>query len=240
MSTAALVLAAGRGERLGAAAPKGFVELAGVPLIVHALEAIAGASEIERVIPVISAAEMERFAALAPRLRRIEKLAGPVAGGRERQDSVAAGLAAVPSGCEWVAVHDAARPLVRSRDVSRVVLTAWRSGAAILAIPVRDTVKRVQGGRVVATPPRSECFAAQTPQVFRCEVLREALAKAAADAFVGTDDAELVERLGVEIEVVDGSPRNLKITRPEDLAIAELWLRERSLRRRRGGEEDES
>ena len=133
-------------------------------------------------------------------------------GGAERQDSMAAGLAALPAGVSHVAVHDAARPLVRPEAVERVVRAAKRDGAAILAVPVRDTIKRVRGGRVVETPERSECFAAQTPQVFRLEILREALAKAAIDAFVGTDDAQIVEALGVAVTVVAGDVENLKVT----------------------------
>jgi 2-C-methyl-D-erythritol 4-phosphate cytidylyltransferase len=147
-----------------------------------------------------------------------------VVGGAERQDSVRAGLKALPEGAELVAVHDAARPLVRPEDVTRVVEAARRDGAAILATPVRDTVKRVRQGRVIETPERSECWAAQTPQVFRVRILREAMAKAAADGVVGSDDAQIVERLGVPVTVVEGDPRNIKLTFPEDLAVLERWL----------------
>jgi 2-C-methyl-D-erythritol 4-phosphate cytidylyltransferase len=106
-----------------------------------------------------------------------------------------------------------------------VVRAARSSGAALLAVAVRDTIKRVRAGVVMETPPRSECYAAQTPQVFRTDWLREALARADADGVRGTDDAALVERLGVSVEVVDGDPGNLKITSAEDLALAEFWLR---------------
>jgi 2-C-methyl-D-erythritol 4-phosphate cytidylyltransferase len=139
-----------------------------------------------------------------------------------------AGLAALPPDVEWVAVHDAARPLVRAADVTRVVAAARRHGAALLAVPVRDTLKRVSGGRVAETLPRAACWAAQTPQVFRVELLREALAKAEAEGFQGTDDAQLVERLGVPVEVVEGDPSNLKITWPEDVELAEALLARRS------------
>jgi len=227
MSTAALVLAAGRGERLGAGVPKAFVEVAGVPILVRALEALAASPEVDRVVPVVPPGELRRFQGLGESLARIPKLDPPVAGGTERQDSVRAGLAALAGDVVVVAVHDAARALVRPGAVSRVVAAARARGAALLAVPVRDTIKRVREGRVVATPPRPECWAAQTPQAFHAEVLREALAKAAAEGFVGTDDAQLVERLGVPVHVVPGDPSNLKITAPEDLAVAELWLRQR-------------
>lgn len=226
MSVVALLLAAGRGRRLGGDVPKAFVPLAGRPLLLHALDALLAAPEIDVVIPVLGAGELVRWpnlqdGATHPRVRP------PVAGGAERQDSVRAGLAALPEGTEIVAVHDAARALVRPEAVSRVVREARRTGAAILAAPVRDTIKRVAGDRIEQTPPRSACWAAQTPQVFRVEILREALAKAEAEAYLGTDDAELVERLGVTVHVVEGDSSNLKLTHPEDLALAEYLLAER-------------
>ncbi len=225
MSVAALVLAAGRGERLGQRLPKAFVALAGRPLLLHALEALASAGEISRLVPVIAEADLERYRALASNLAALPGLAEPAFGGSERQDSVRAGLESLPAGVTLVVIHDAARPLVRPAMVSRVIAEAREFGAAILAAPARDTIKRVRDGRILETPDRRECFAAQTPQVFRTELLREALAKAAADGFRGTDDAQLVERLGVAVRVVPGGPENLKITDPEDLCVAEARLR---------------
>lgn len=227
MRVAALVLAAGRGERFGAPIPKAFLPLDGRPLVVRAIEALAARPEVERIVPVLPAADLERFAALAPDVAGAEKLAPPVAGGAERQDSMRAGLAALPAEIEWVAVHDAARPLVRPEDVGRVLAAAARTGAALLAVPVRDTLKRVREGRVAETLARAECWAAQTPQVFRAALLREALAKAEAEGFQGTDDAQLVERLGAAVEIVAGDPANLKITWPEDLVLAEAIWRQR-------------
>jgi 2-C-methyl-D-erythritol 4-phosphate cytidylyltransferase len=235
MSIAALVLAAGRGERLGADRPKAFVRVAGRALVVHALDALAQSQEIDRVIPVVGPQDLPEWTALAtdmaadsrlsPELSA--KLAEPVLGGVERQDSMAAGLAALPAEVTHVAVHDAARPLVRPVDVDRVVRAAKRSGAAILAVPVRDTIKRVRAGEVLETPPRAECWAAQTPQVFEVGVLREALAKAALEGRIGTDDAEIVEALGVAVSVVAGDPGNLKVTHAEDRLLAERLLAER-------------
>jgi 2-C-methyl-D-erythritol 4-phosphate cytidylyltransferase len=238
MTVAALLLGAGRGERYRASLgdspertlpkallPKALVWLGGRPLLVRAAEALAAAPEVSRVVPVVAAEILGDLERLAPALFRLAKLAAPVAGGAERQDSVRAGLAALPGSVRLVAVHDAARPLVRPEDVSRVIREAERFGAAILAVPIPDTVKRVRGGRIVETPPRSECWAAQTPQVFRVDWLREALAKAEADGVRGTDDAALVERLGVEVRVVEGPASNLKITTAADLALAEALLR---------------
>jgi 2-C-methyl-D-erythritol 4-phosphate cytidylyltransferase len=224
MSVAALVLAAGRGERLGSTVPKAFVPLAGTPLLLHTLAALARVPEIDCVVPVLAAADHARFEALRAALARIPKLAPAVTGGAERQDSMRAGLAALGAEVTLVAVHDAARPFVRARDVARVLEAARAVGAAVLAVPVTDTIKRVRAGRVVETPGRDECWAAQTPQAFRIEILREALAKAVAAGVRVTDDAQLVERLGLPVAVVEGDPGNVKITRPGDLVAAESRL----------------
>lgn len=227
MSVAALVLAAGRGERLGHALPKAFVPLRGRSLLARSLEAIAASREIALVVPVVPADDLDRAGEVVAGLASRAKLMGAVAGGRERQDSMRAGLEALPPGVTHVAVHDAARALVRADDVSRVVEAARRHGAALLAVRVTDTVKRVRDGVVIETPDRSECWAAQTPQVFRIELLKEALAKADAAGFVATDDAQLVERLGVAVHVVQGDVANRKVTTPEDLAWAEAVLARR-------------
>jgi 2-C-methyl-D-erythritol 4-phosphate cytidylyltransferase len=225
MRAAVLVLAAGRGERLGRELPKAFVEVAGSAILVHALRALARCSEFEWIQPVLPRAELTRFSGLAPELEGLRGLLPAVAGGAERQDSCAAGLAALPREAELVAVHDAARPFIRPDAVSRVVSAAAQAGAALLAVPVADTLKRARGGRVSETLDRAELWAAQTPQVFRVEILREALAKARAEDFRGTDDAQLVERLGLPVAIVAGDADNWKITGPADLARAEILLR---------------
>jgi 2-C-methyl-D-erythritol 4-phosphate cytidylyltransferase len=227
MRVAALVLAAGRGERFGAGQPKAFLPLAGRPLVVHAVEALAACDAIDWIVAVLPAAEIGRLAAWQWSVVAARKVVATVAGGVERQDSMRAGLTALPAEVELVAIHDAARPLVRPCDVARVVAAAARSGAALLAVPVRDTLKRVCDGQVVETPPREGLWAAQTPQVFRAALLREALARAEADGFRGTDDAQLVERLGCAVEIVEGDPSNLKITGPADLAWAEACVEQR-------------
>lgn len=224
MKTAALVLAAGRGERLGRRAPKGFVALRGRTLIERSIATLLEVPDIDCILPIVPAAmssDARISAAFADR-----RVLPPIPGGAERQDSVALGLEALPDDVATVAVHDAARCLVAARDVTRVITTGRAHRAALLAVPASDTIKRVRAGQVVETPARSECWAAQTPQVFHAPLLREAIAKARADGFVGTDDAQLVERLGVAVHVVEGSPRNIKITRPEDWVLAERLLDE--------------
>jgi len=227
MSVAALVLAAGRGERFGGDVPKGFTSLAGRSLLAHSVLALAASPEIDHVIPVVPPGRDARAEGCLAELEGVDKVLAAVEGGVERQDSMRAGLAAVPEGTEWVAVHDAARPLVRPALVSEVVRAAREHGAALLAIPVRDTLKRAAEGRVIETLDRSEFWAAQTPQVFRVELLREGLAKADAAGRVASDDAALVEALGVPVRLIPSDPENLKITVPSDLAAAEAWLSRR-------------
>lgn len=222
MLTAVLVLAAGRGERLGGATPKAFVRLAGRTLIERSVATLLSLTEVTWVLPVVPAGFGRSARDLG--LPEDPRLLAAVPGGVERQDSVALGLEALPAEVECVAIHDAARCLVRAMDVARVLAVARTDRAALLAVPASDTIKRVRAGRIVETPPRGECWVAQTPQVFAVEVIREAIAKARQDGVVGTDDAQLVERLGVPVRVVEGSPRNLKITRPEDLLLAERLL----------------
>jgi 2-C-methyl-D-erythritol 4-phosphate cytidylyltransferase len=226
MTVAALVLAAGRGERLGAGVPKAFVPLAGTPLVLHALAALAACDEIDLLLPVVPPGERARFAACAG--EGMAKLRPAIEGGARRQDSLRAGLLALGPEVELVAVHDAARPLVRPADVGRVVRAAREGGAAILAVPARDTIKRVQAGRVLDTPGREACWAAQTPQAVRRDWLEEALGKAEREGFLATDEAQLLERLGLPVRVIEGDPCNLKITFAADLLAAEAWWRARA------------
>ena len=230
MRVAALVLGAGSGVRLratlDAAVPKALVTLAGRSLLARSIAALAAVREIEWVLPVLPADALAAWPTIRAELPDASRVLAPVAGGAERQDSARAGLAALPPEATHVAVHDAARPLVRAADVARVVAAALAHGAALLAEPVRDTIHRVEAGRILATPPRSECWAAQTPQVFRVDWLREAYAKAAAEGVLGTDDAALVARLGNPVRVVPGDPDNFKITTAADLARAAALLGE--------------
>jgi 2-C-methyl-D-erythritol 4-phosphate cytidylyltransferase len=236
MTVAALVLGAGRGERYraslsGAAAqeapPKALTLLRGRTLLARSITSLCSAPSVTRVVPVLPA---ELCVAWRERpdagLAALSELAPAVAGGAERVDSTRAGLAALPAEVDLVAVHDAARPLVRPEDVERVVAAARETGAALLAVPARDTIHRVRDGLLAESPPREECWAAQTPQVFRRDWLDEALARAAAEGRTGTDEAALLRALGRPVRAVAGDPRNLKITTRDDLAVAETWLRE--------------
>jgi 2-C-methyl-D-erythritol 4-phosphate cytidylyltransferase len=215
----AIVVAAGRGERLGAERPKAFVELAGQALLLRAARAFEDAPSVGGIVAVVPEAEE---AAARSLLEKLAKLRAVVAGGERRQDSVAAGLAALPAGFDGVVlVHDAARPLVEVALVEAVVREALANGAALPVLPLVDTVKRVRDGRVVETLDRSELGGAQTPQGFRCALLREAIEAARRSGLELTDEAMAVERLGRPVAAVPGSRRNRKLTTPDDLAWAE-------------------
>ncbi len=222
METAVLVLAAGRGLRLGAGIPKAYVPLRGRTLLERSLDILLRVPGIDHLQPVLAREDQDRYRALVGPTD--PRLAAPVVGGAERQDSVAAGLAALPEAVEWVMIHDAARCLVRVEAVERVLALGRECGAALLAIPIGETLKRVRAGAVEDSPDRALHWLAQTPQVFRRGLLEEGLAKARSDGFNATDDAQLVERLGVVVRVAEGHPENLKITRPSDLLLAESWL----------------
>jgi 2-C-methyl-D-erythritol 4-phosphate cytidylyltransferase len=210
------VVAAGRGERLGR--DKVWEPLGGEPVVARALAALA-VPPVERVALVVAAARLADGQALA---RRLALPAVAVPGGTRRQDSVRNGLLALGP-CEWVAVHDAARPFATREILVRTLAAAQRTGAAVAAVPVVDTIKRVADGLVVETPPRGELWAVQTPQVFRGELLARAHREQPDDA---TDDAALVERCGVKVGVAEGAYDNIKITTPEDLELAAwLWAR---------------
>lgn len=222
MTVAVIITAAGSGSRLGKASPKALVPLAGVPILTHALRGVAAAGIADVVVVTAPKDHLDDVAELAPEVICVR-------GGHTRQESVENALAVLPDEVEYVLVHDAARPLTPP-EVFQTVLAALREGrgAVIPAVPVTDTVKRARpvGGieLVTGTVERSELRAVQTPQGFERALLAEAHA---AGKFLGgevgaTDDAGLVEALGVDVWLIPGSERSLKITGPQDLALAEL------------------
>jgi 2-C-methyl-D-erythritol 4-phosphate cytidylyltransferase len=219
MNALAIIVAAGRGERMGASRPKAFLDLAGQPLLLRSALAFDAASSVDAVVAVVPAEEIETARAI---LAPVRKLRAVVAGGSRRQDSVLEGLKQAPDGFAGVVlVHDAARPLVDVPLVESVVQAAAETGAALPVLGLVDTVKRVRDGRVVETLDRSELGGAQTPQGFHLDLLVEAYEAAFRDRVTLTDEAMAVERLGRPVRAVPGSPLNKKITTPEDLAWAE-------------------
>jgi 2-C-methyl-D-erythritol 4-phosphate cytidylyltransferase len=219
---AAVIAAAGRSARMGQGTPKVLLSLHQVPVIVRSILSFHHASLVEDIVVVATEASIDRVRELVAKYG-LGKVSAVVAGGLKRQQSVALGLQALRR-CDVVLVHDGARPLVTADIIERVVEAAVEHGAAVPAVPVRDTIKRVDGDRVVETLNRDELRAVQTPQGFRYELLVQAHERAREEGFYGTDDATLVERLGHPVAVVPGSPENLKITTPEDLLLAEALL----------------
>lgn len=221
----AIVVAAGKGTRLGGERPKQFLELGGVPVIVHTLRQFERCQQIDEVITVLPAGETAGFESLAQKFGFI-KAHRSVAGGDTRARSVRNGLNALEQ-AEIVAVHDGVRPFVTPDEIDRVVLAAQARGAAILTASVPDTIKRVREDRIAETVARAELRRALTPQCFRLEILKRAyeqLDRLETEGEEITDDSFLVEQLGVTIVAVAGSPRNIKITNAADLATANLIL----------------
>ena len=220
--TYAIVPAGGLGTRMGSRRPKQYLRLGRVPILVATLRALGRARGIAGIVVVVPEAHVAETRRLLARLR-VPRILDVVAGGADRQESVWRGLQRIPEQAERVLVHDAVRPFIDAALVARV-LAAAAGGAATCGIPVRETVKRVSdAGAIEATIPRQGLWLTQTPQVFTRALLWEAHEKARRDGFAGTDDAVLVERLGVTVAMVAGLGQNLKITTPEDLQTARAW-----------------
>lgn len=222
-----IIAAAGRGSRMKRAENKVFLPLLGKPILQYSIEAFASRSDVDEIIVISAAHETEEMESLA-KACACDLPVKVVVGGSERQYSVANAIRAVSEDASMILVHDGARPLVTDAVIQSVIDTAQAKRAAIAAVPVKDTIKKVdESGMVIDTPPRSTLWAVQTPQGFDAQLLRAAYAKAEADGFLGTDDASLVERLGTKVAVAEGDYQNIKITTPEDLIIGEALLKGR-------------
>ncbi len=214
---------------MGGPTPKQFLALGAQPLLVHSLRVLDASSAVCEII--VAAPEAEREFCLTEIVARhgFSKVTNVVAGGAQRQDSVRHALAVAEDKTELVLVHDAARPFLSADMVERVVQRAAEVGAAVVAIPMRDTVKQVgEDGFIRETIDRGSLWLAQTPQAFKIELLREAHRKAQLEGTHATDDAQLVEWFGHRVGVVEGSEENIKITRPEDFVIGEAILASRT------------
>ena len=221
----AIIAAAGQGTRMAGKRPKQFLELAGKPIIFHTLKAFEQCDAIQEIIVVLAVDEVGGFLSLADK-HNLRKIRAVVLGGATRAESVFNGLQAVEEAtAEVVAVHDSVRPFVTPDEIARTVEAAKLEGAAILVSAPVDTMKEIRDGAVMKTLKRAELRNALTPQCFRYKLLRRAYDEA--DVFDPelTDESSLVERLGVKIVTVEGSSRNIKITRPEDIPIAEAILK---------------
>lgn len=241
MKVVVIIPAAGLGTRMSSAptartkkpaASKQFAELAGAPILFHTLRKFAGSPEVTEIYLALRANEMDCFRMRLETEAKdlLQKRIQIVEGGEHRQQSVGNAIAALSAAPDdIVLVHDAVRPFVTEEIIHNVIQAAQKYGAAIAGVPAVDTVKQVErtaeGALITATVPRERVVMAQTPQGFRYSVLKKAFDEAVADGFLGTDEASLVERSGHEVAVVMGSPRNIKITTPADLDLAEFYLR---------------
>ncbi|RMF83657.1 MAG: 2-C-methyl-D-erythritol 4-phosphate cytidylyltransferase [Nitrospinota bacterium] len=227
MRTVALIPAAGAGTRMRKTPAKQFLPLAGKPLLVYALERVQASPLVHAIVLVVPPQKREecwREIVEPYRLSKVERIVG---GGATRQESVYKGLQAIDPATEWVLIHDGVRPFLPTRTIAPLLEAAQESGAAILALPERETVKRIaREGYVLETLNRQEIWRVQTPQVFRYALLQEAFRHAFAEHYTATDEATLIERLGVRVRVLPGSPFNIKITTPEDLFVAEALLQQ--------------
>jgi len=233
MKVSVILPAAGLGTRMGRSVPekagtsrKQFMLLEGSPILLHTIRKFVSSPEVAEIVVALRAEEMD----WVRELLRAEGFAKPVRlveGGDSRQHSVENALATLGPGTELVAVHDAVRPFIEHSVLERVFAEAAETGAAIVGIVPVDTVKQVHRNKIRQTIPRERLVLAQTPQVFRFDLLKTAFDKAREDGFSGTDESSLVERLDqVEVSVVPGSDRNIKITKPSDMDLARLFLAE--------------
>ena len=232
MQVFAILPAAGLGTRMAGLQPKQFLELDGVPILIHSLRAFASVDRVTAIYVAVRKPEIERVQDQVAEYGFTERVQ-VVEGGSNRQESVAHALAALPAQShDIVLVHDAVRPLIDAATIDRTIDAVVQHGAAIVGLPAIDTIKQVErtahGALITSTIPREFVVLAQTPQGFRFELLQRCYAEATEDGFVGTDEASVVERAGHPVAVVPGSQVNLKITQPGDLALAEFYLRQRA------------
>ena len=224
-SVTALIVAAGSSQRMGQ--PKQWIELSGVPVLGHTLRAFESTGRVSSIVVVTREEDVARVQKLAQQLS-LHKGAAVVPGGTTRQQSVAAGLAAMPPQTQLVAIHDGARPFATPAMIDRVIATAQRTGAAAAAVRVKDTIKQADAaGLVQQTPDRSGLWSVQTPQIFRLDQYRQAMQHAQAAGLDLTDDCGVMEAAGVPVTLCEGDYRNIKITTPEDILTARAFLQER-------------
>jgi 2-C-methyl-D-erythritol 4-phosphate cytidylyltransferase len=223
--TGAIIAAAGAGRRMKADRPKQFLAVEGIPILVLTLRKFDASPLIDHIVIASPHEAVDEVRHLAEQAG-LSKPVTAIEGGERRQDSVAIAMKHLAAGTDLVAVHDGVRPFVSLEDIARVINEADRSGAAVLAVPVSDTIKEVERDVVKSTLRRERLVQAQTPQVFHIDVLTRAFDEALRDGYYGTDESSLVERMGHDVILVHGSEWNIKITRPSDLALARFLLEE--------------
>ena len=223
MSVSAVIVAAGNSKRMDDGIDKLAVELNGKPLLAWTISRFESTEIIDEIIVVTREDEVEKVTEMT-KSEGFRKVSSIIKGGAFRQQSTQNGLNATSNDSTVVLVHDGARPLVRTSDIKRIAESAEENGAALLALPSKESVKEVQEGRVTKTLPRESIWLAQTPQGFRKELLQEALSSAEKEGYIGTDEASLVERIGEEVAVIEGHSSNIKVTVSSDIEVVRSLL----------------
>ncbi|MBI5418087.1 2-C-methyl-D-erythritol 4-phosphate cytidylyltransferase [Candidatus Poribacteria bacterium] len=219
MKIAAIIASAGQSRRMGGKINKQFIKINGLPLLAHTLKAFQNSSLIDQIIIAIEANNIELCQNEIVNKFNIFKIFKIVQGGKERQDSIYNAIKVLPDDIEYVLIHDGARPMVTQEIIHRVIREVKISKAVITAVPVKDTIKEIKNDIIVSTLNRANLVSVQTPQAFEVNIIKKAYEEAYKNNFLGTDDAMLVERIGIPIKVVMGSYSNIKVTTPEDVEI---------------------
>jgi 2-C-methyl-D-erythritol 4-phosphate cytidylyltransferase len=225
MKVSVIIAAAGAGRRMKSDRPKQLLALGGTPILVYTIRKFDSCPLVDSITVASPRESLDEVRSMTSNAG-FSKPVSVVQGGARRQDSVAAALQLLDAETTIVAVHDAVRPFVDNANIESVIREAGVSGAAILAVPIVDTVKQIRRDQVESTLNREHLVLVQTPQAFRIEVLREAFERAKRDEYYGTDESSLVERIGLPVSIVRGSERNIKITRPADLDLARFYLQQ--------------
>jgi len=223
----AIIVAGGNGKRFGSIEKKQFIEISGKPVLYYSIDAFERCELVSEIILVLPGENLEFYDRSISKIKRFKKVRKIIEGGNKRQDSVYNGLKNVSKKTEIVLVHDAVRPLVNIKLIKRVITESEKSDCAICAIPVNDTVKQSNENYLIEkTIPRNNLWLAQTPQGFKYNLIKSAFQNAYDKKLNGTDESSFVESLGIKPTIVEGSTYNLKITKPEDLKLAEFYLKE--------------
>ncbi len=226
MRVVALIPAAGQGRRMGSEKPKAFIFLGGLPILAHTLQKFETCPQVNEVIPLVPAGEGVAWTREIVSRLGLQKVSRIVPGGEERQESVFIGLKAIREKTDWVIIHDGVRPFVTPDLIQRALGETFRARAVAAALPASETIKEIsRENTVLRTVDRRQLWMVQTPQLFDYELILRAHEEARREGFGGTDDAMLVERLGIPVKVIEGLRINFKITTPEDLVLAEALLK---------------
>lgn len=232
MKADAIIVSAGKGQRFIEGKKKQYYLLEGKPILAHTLDQFETCPLVRSTLLVVSEEDMDYTLKEIVEKYKYRKIAQIVPGGKRRQDSVKNGMDALAKAVDIVMIHDGVRPFVTRAMIEDSIHSAERFGAVVVAMPVKDTIKMSHpDGTVLKTLDRESLWQTQTPQTFYAKVIREAYVKAAEDGFAGTDDASLVERLGVKVHILPGSYTNIKITTQEDLILARLFLKMKAQRK---------